>query len=613
MATATDAFPVRLTRSRAIPWEKAGWLPLAFILVAQIILSARLIPSALASPDEARYIVSGHQLIYELWHGGGSPYYETYFSGAPVIYPILAALADHLGGLVAVRLMSLTFMLVVTCLLFGTSRRLFGYWTGIAAAVLFAGLGLTHDLGAYANYDGLALGLLAAATYCASRTGDGERHATRWLLFVPACLLLANASKYMTVLFDPVVIGIAALQLPGKRAIQRALALGAGTVMLLALSAALAGGAYVRGIMFTTLARPTGTQHVLSAFATPTHVILYESARWIGVVIVLAVAGVLLTRKDRACRVLLAVMLAAGLLVTLEALHLRSDESMRQHDDFGAWFACIAAGYALSKIPQYLNSRSARYAVATAMSLLVLAAGVQYTMIDSSTYEGGVVRRASTLPFYALVRPYLTLSGARYLIDGQTDFHLIYSDHVNIPWYNLFDNYYIKYPIPGRGGDSHGQTRGPVCMTLKTKCIYLQGIAGYRTAIHAHWFALISLYNELFITKTDKAIEQAVTHTPGYTLLTRAGGKPTWIYAPSYKRFLASTGRGLALTTTPKAHGPAATTVLRGLAVAMEPSGIFLAGGLLVVGASAWPRRRRLGAQHGRAESHTAVKEDERS
>ena len=24
------------------------------------------------------YIYSGHQLIYEMWHGGGSPYYEGY-------------------------------------------------------------------------------------------------------------------------------------------------------------------------------------------------------------------------------------------------------------------------------------------------------------------------------------------------------------------------------------------------------------------------------------------------------------------------------------------------------------------------------------------------------
>ncbi len=58
----------------------------------------------------------------ELWHGGGSPYFETYLSGAPVIYPVLAAMADHAGGLVAVRLMSLAFMLAATTCLYATTR-----------------------------------------------------------------------------------------------------------------------------------------------------------------------------------------------------------------------------------------------------------------------------------------------------------------------------------------------------------------------------------------------------------------------------------------------------------------------------------------------------------
>ena len=61
-------------------------------------------------------------MIHELWHGGGSPYYETFFSGAPVLYPVLAAMLDHVGGLVLVRLMSGVFMLGATWLLYATTR-----------------------------------------------------------------------------------------------------------------------------------------------------------------------------------------------------------------------------------------------------------------------------------------------------------------------------------------------------------------------------------------------------------------------------------------------------------------------------------------------------------
>ena len=121
----------------ARPAQARGWLrwiPLAIILCAQALLTSRLIHLSTASGDEGRYIYAGHQLIHEIFHGGGSPYYETYFSGAPVIYPVLAALADHFGGLVGVRLMSMSFMLTATALLYGSGKRLFGYWPGVAAA-----------------------------------------------------------------------------------------------------------------------------------------------------------------------------------------------------------------------------------------------------------------------------------------------------------------------------------------------------------------------------------------------------------------------------------------------------------------------------------------------
>jgi 4-amino-4-deoxy-L-arabinose transferase-like glycosyltransferase len=104
-----------------------------------------------ASGDESLYIYSGHQLIYELWHGGGSPYFEAYFSGAPDFYPVVAAMADATGGLVAARLMSLVFMLSATALLYGATRRTFGYWPAVSACGLFVSLGITQFLGAYAT------------------------------------------------------------------------------------------------------------------------------------------------------------------------------------------------------------------------------------------------------------------------------------------------------------------------------------------------------------------------------------------------------------------------------------------------------------------------------
>ena len=51
----------------------------------------------------------------------------------------------------------------------------------------------------------LLLLLIAAAAYCAVRSV----RSTRCLLLIPVILLVANATKYASVLFDPVVVGLA--------------------------------------------------------------------------------------------------------------------------------------------------------------------------------------------------------------------------------------------------------------------------------------------------------------------------------------------------------------------------------------------------------------------
>ena len=525
--------PVRPDRATG---RRAGWLPLALILVVQAVLSARLFHAGIASDDEARYIYTGHQLILELWHGGGSPYFETYLSGAPVIYPVLAAMVDHLGGLVAVRLMSLAFMLGATTFLNATTRRMFGSPAGLAAAGLFAGLGLTQDLGALATYDAMSLMLVAAAAYCAVRTGPDDRHAGRWLLLVPLMLVAANATKYVTVVFDPVVIGLAASRLAGqgwKRVLQRAGVLGTATGCVIALFVVLAGSAYLKGIMFTTLSRPGGAQAVIGATVTPGRAVIDESWAWIGVILVLGALAVLialLVRRDLSQAAVLGLLLAAGLLVTLEALRLHSNESMQKHDDFGAWFSCIAAGYVLAQVAGRA-SRFGRSVMAVVAATVVLASGAYYSSRSLATYEGG--HDTSYLAAYSTLRPYLDRPG-RYLLGGLTDDELLYTEHLSIPWYGYFDDVYIKYPVPGRGGDAHGQVLGPACQVVRPDCMYLEGVAGYRAAIHAHWFTLISMIGNHGLAQ-DKAIEQAVEDTRGYVLLTRAGGQPTWIYAPAYR------------------------------------------------------------------------------
>jgi hypothetical protein len=532
-----------VTPARAFPWARLRWLPLAAILAAQAILSARIMIGKQASPDEARYIIAGHQLIYELWHGGGSPYYETYFSGAPDIYSPLAAMADHLGGLAEVRLMSLAFMLAATCVLFLTTRRLFGYWAAVMATGLFASLGLAHDVGVYGSYDSLALMFIASATYGAVRSREA-----RWLLAVPLLLLAANASKYMTLVFDPVVIGVAALQAgtDGWRHVtRRVLVLGATTSAVLVLAVCLAGIAYVKGIEYTTVDRNSHNPSFSGRFPAARYIV-WESWHWTGLIMVLAGLSVLVClwrERDWTRAALLGLLTFAGVLVTLEALHLHSDQSMRQHDTFGGWFGAIAGGYVLSAALS--PARRWRNIPAMGLATAVIAASWVYnTSIDRADFEGGCGNSGVCLSgglissgFYDVALPYLRQPHGRLLI-GYLAFGMSYDARVNIPWWRLGDDIYLKYPIPGRGGDSHGQTNGRVCFRLKPRCMYLEGPAAYRAAIHAHWFSFISLYKDHDDSVQDKVIIQAVEHTPGYVVLTRIGTSPTWIYLPAYRALL---------------------------------------------------------------------------
>src|SRR5580700_7164084 len=101
-----------------MPW------PLLAVLAVQTALSVSMVRARTAFGDEALYLNAGH-LEWAHWLPGTQiPDYQTWFSGAPVIYPPIGAIADSLGGLTAARLLSLVFMLGVTSLVWCTATRL---------------------------------------------------------------------------------------------------------------------------------------------------------------------------------------------------------------------------------------------------------------------------------------------------------------------------------------------------------------------------------------------------------------------------------------------------------------------------------------------------------
>jgi len=321
------------------------WWPLVAVLAVQAALSLRLVGADTAFEDEATYLWAGH-LEWANWlHGAPIPPFSSYFSGAPVIYPPIGALADSIGGLAGARILSLIFMLGATTLLWGATGRLYGRRAAFFAAALFAVFGPTLHLGAFATYDAMSLFLVALATWLVVRAGDSG-DATGRMVAAGAVLALANATAYSSALFDPIVVLLALLTaVPnpgGKVAARRVASLIIGLVVLLLAGLLIGGSSYVGGFERTTLARAPGAASPLTVLA--------DSWYWAGLIVVVAICGVIISgvgRQGRARTWLLAVLTIAAILGPLEQAQLHTADSLNKHIGLGAWFAAIAAGYAV--------------------------------------------------------------------------------------------------------------------------------------------------------------------------------------------------------------------------------------------------------------------------
>ena len=243
------------------PGPSLATIGLICVLTFQAILSLRLVWSNTAFLDEATYLYAGHVELAHLLTGTSVPAYSTYLSGAPVIYPPLAALANNLGGLAAARILSLGFMLGATSFLWATTTRLAGRLAAFLAAALFATLGSTQYLSAFATFDGMALFLLAAATWAVVAAGQRNEPGTH-VLGAATLLVLANATKYATGLFDPVVAALLLTTIAEKRGLKPAFSRSGYFIVAvtstIGLLLAIAGPRYLTGVMSTTLARADG-------------------------------------------------------------------------------------------------------------------------------------------------------------------------------------------------------------------------------------------------------------------------------------------------------------------------------------------------------------------
>jgi hypothetical protein len=473
-------------------WTDLGRWPLAAVLAVQAALSLRLVWSNTAFQDEGLYLRAGH-LEWARWlHTAPIPDFPSYFSGAPVIYPPLGALADSIGGLAAARILSLGLMLGVTSLLWATSARLYGYRAALLAAALFATLAGTQFLGAFATYDAMALFLLALAAWLGVRSADCQPQArTALLVAAGATLAAADAVKYATVLFTPVVLAVAASAAWRRRGGGAWLAAGltAGcSWLVLVIAAIVAGGRdYWRGITASTLDRP------LSDVAVTT--ILQRAYVWTSLIVVLAVLGaVLATRSEARARFLPAALVAAALLAPAAQARLHTTVGLQKHVVFGAWFTAIAAGYAMAR----LSRVDPGWGWAPVMALPIAASTLFGSMGQAVVMDKAWPNSAGAV---SVLRTAIRAHPGHYLVeDYDVEAYYLRAD---VPWWRWSSTYYFSYPGAPPGAPS------------------------YRAAIDGHYFSLVILdFGDT--SAADSQIIADMRRAGGYHVLKRARQFTIW-------------------------------------------------------------------------------------
>jgi putative flippase GtrA/4-amino-4-deoxy-L-arabinose transferase-like glycosyltransferase len=422
-------------RATPFPW------PLLAVLGVQVILALRLIWRDTPFIDEATYLYAGSQELNHWMHGGRVEDFQTVFSGSPAVYPPIGALANAIGGLTAARLLSLVFMLGTTTLLYFTTGRLFGRQAALMSAVLFVALGVTQFLSVLATYDAMTLFLLALSSYLVIGRRinyDSLSAVAASVVIAPTVLALANAAKYATALWDPIVIGLVlcapvVANRTWRYGLSMATRFSAVLSLLLATGLAIGKSKYIQGILYTTLNR--SSQQV--GMGQSPSLVLHDALVWVGLVVAIAVVGALLLFLSGA-RARFAVpgilLVLAAVAAPLNQARIGTSTSLQKHVVFGAWFGCILAGYALTRLLRY------RPLILAGATALLIGLSSFYTSQATSFVSWPAENPAFIAGLKQLVHP----GSQKYLIEGYDDIPAYYIGSVSsIQWKEAGDYSYI--------------------------------------------------------------------------------------------------------------------------------------------------------------------------
>lgn len=312
------------------------WACLAAILAIFGIVSRSTDHNANVFQDEGLYLFMGHRMIDHITTGiHVTEYPGTYFSGAPGIYPVLAAIVESFLGVGGARTLSLAFACLVIVGAFGIGRELFGIPAGLLGAAALSLCGSVIFVSNLATFDAMALALVALAAWLALYSANRNR--LIWAPVVGVLLATAFLTKYAVAVYLPGICALAIVTAwPTLRwgSLRRAYAIAAVAVGLVLVVLTYWAYDLRKGITSTTLDR-----HPIAP--APPGQMLIQIAQWAGPWLVLAALGAVLSwRRWPLCLVLLAM----SIIGPLQQVRIGESTSLSKHVGFGLVFAAPLIG-----------------------------------------------------------------------------------------------------------------------------------------------------------------------------------------------------------------------------------------------------------------------------
>ena len=475
-------------------------IPIALILLVQAVAALRLTNTAFQ--DEALYLYAGGWIM-ESWADTDVVVYtnpETFFSGAPMLYPVLAAFLDQLAGLTLARLFSTVCMLSATVAIYWGANVLFEHHprprtAGIFSAFVFALSAPVIFLSNFATFDAPSFALIAWAAALSIWSSKRNR-SVLWGVAIGAVCSLAVLLKYSSAIDVPFVM-LLTLVVGWEVRSTRGRAMARGAVAGLTALALLIGSVLTWASKLMVGLQMTTTDRAAMVNQTPVWTLVSQVGVWAGVTFALMIAGgIYLIRRQP----ILALLLLAG-TVTATSYQIWMGEavSLHKHLVLGIIFGAPLAGVMLAALVRAARRISILLVVvicyASLMAGLIQSEKLFKVWADTTPLHNTVEFAVDSMPWIrslAEVPEPLT-----YSLEDKTD---------PWQWTATYEGSFF-YDDP----DEEGQ-------------VFLQGLEAYQHALDDNYFQLVildgstgtgqQLHPETFgFTETDTVTDPATGHT----------------------------------------------------------------------------------------------------